>query len=316
MTRPSPLPEPLASRPFAVHEAHSLGVTPGRLRSSDLDRRIHGVRAPWHAVTLADRCRLLGARLKGGSFFSHSTAALLLGAPLPWRLESSPTIHVSVPASQRAPRGRDVIGHSSSAQEPPIEVHGLRVSSPARMWCELGDVLALDDLVAVGDYLIARRSPLATAEELRRALAASSCRRGIRTLQAALPLLSDRSESRPESRLRVLVVCAGLGEPRVNHVVTDHFGEFVARTDLDLPELGVVLEYQGDYHRTSRDQWRADMSRRSRIEATGRRVLEVNADDLADPLELLQRILALARIARPEVELPRLALPRALRTTK
>lgn len=315
MTRPTPLPEPLASRAFAVREAHSLGVTPGRLRSSDLDRTFHGVRAPVPPGTPAERCRLLSARLSSRSFFSHSTAALLLGAPLPRRLEVATALHVSVPRPSRAPRGRNVIGHASSAPEAPITVHGVRISPPARTWCDLGALLGLDDLVAVGDYLIARRSPLTTSEDLRKAATAATSRRGARTIQAALPLLSERSESRPESRLRVLMVCAGLGEPRVNYVVTNRFGEFVARTDLELPDLGIVLEYQGDYHRTNRLQWRADMSRRSKLEATVRRVMELNADDLGDPLELAHRILALAKIARPNAELPRLALTRALRAT-
>lgn len=316
MTRPRPLPEPLAFRPFAVREALTLGVTRGRLRAGDLDHSFHGVRAARPATTTAERCRLLAERLPAHAYFSHATAALLLGAPLPRRLENAAELHVSVPAPRRAPHGHGIIGHSGSAPEPVIEIAGLRASSPARTWCDLGDLLALDDLVAVGDFLIARRSPLTTLGDLTRAVSVSSCRRGIRTLRAALPLLDNRSESRPESRLRVLVVLAGLGEPIVNQDVSDRFGEFVARTDLELPELGVVLEYQGDYHRTNRGQWRADMTRRSRIELTGRRVLEVNASDLANPLDLLQRIRALARIARPDAELPHLALHPALRATK
>lgn len=117
----------------------------------------------------------------------------------------------------------------------------------------------------------------------------------------------DRAEYRAESRLRTIVALAGLGPCLVNAVITGSRGEFVARTDLELPGLGVILEYQGDYHR-AREQWRADMTRRSRIEAvTGCRVLELNADDLADPLDLVARILRLARIARPDAELPRMA---------
>jgi very-short-patch-repair endonuclease len=64
----------------------------------------------------------------------------------------------------------------------------------------------------------------------------------------------------------------------------------VARTDLILEKERVVLEYQGDYHRTTKGQWRADMTSRSRLEARGWRVMELNADDLKDPVELLARI--------------------------
>jgi len=64
------------------------------------------------------------------------------------------------------------------------------------------------------------------------------------------------------------------------------------RPDFVFPKEKVAIEYQGDYHRT-RAQWRADMTRRSRLEAQGCIVIEVNADDLRDPAELTQRILAI-----------------------
>ena len=80
-------------------------------------------------------------------------------------------------------------------------------------------------------------------------------------------------------------------------MVSDAFGEFVARTDFHLDELNVILEYQGDYHRTTPGQWRADMTRRAKIEALGPRVMELNADDLMNPVELVARIWALSVIA-------------------
>jgi very-short-patch-repair endonuclease len=78
--------------------------------------------------------------------------------------------------------------------------------------------------------------------------------------------------------------------------VTDRFGEFVARTDFILDEYKLVLEYQGDYHRSTKGQWRADMTRRSKLEAEGWRVMELNADDLKDPIELVTRMRKLARL--------------------
>ena len=67
------------------------------------------------------------------------------------------------------------------------------------------------------------------------------------------------------------------------------------RTDFAYPLRKFALEYQGDYHRT-RSQWRRDMTRRSRLETQGWYVMEINADDLKDPVELIARIrAALAR---------------------
>lgn len=108
-------------------------------------------------------------------------------------------------------------------------------------------------------------------------------------MRQALPLLNDRSESRPESWLRVILVHAGLPPASINHVIVDTESGKAHRTDLAFPKYKVLLEYQGDYHRGQK-QWRNDMTRRARLEADGWIVMEINADDLRDPRELAGRI--------------------------
>lgn len=173
------------------------------------------------------------------------------------------------------------------------------MTSPSRTWTELAEELTLYELVAAGDYLIHWRHPICSVSELRAAVAGRVNRRGRKLLDTALELLNDRAESPPESHLRVLLIETGFPLPSINHVVTDRFGEFVARTDFSFPAEKVVLEYQGDYHRSNKQQWRADMTRRSKLEAIeGWRVMEINADDLKDWRELATRIRALFARAR------------------
>ena len=66
-------------------------------------------------------------------------------------------------------------------------------------------------------------------------------------------------------------------------------GDFAYRADLAFALDRVVVEYQSGYH-AAHEQFRADMTRRSRLEADGWTVIELNADDLLDPLELVGRI--------------------------
>ena len=113
-------------------------------------------------------------------------------------------------------------------------------------------------------------------------------------MRESLPLLNDRSESRPESWLRVIVVRAGLPSPSINHVIIDAETGARYRTDLAFSTYKVLLEYQGDYHR-GREQWRRDMTRRARLEANGWIVMEINGDDLRSPDELAERIRAVLR---------------------
>ena len=51
----------------------------------------------------------------------------------------------------------------------------------------------------------------------------------------------------------------------------------------------MVIEYQSRFHEAPVD-FRTDMTRISRLEADGWVVIQVNADDLDDPGELLARI--------------------------
>lgn len=289
----SPLPVALVGATFQTGTAEQHGVTAKRLRSRDLDARIHGVRAPAGATEhLVGRCRAFAARLSPEVFFSHSTAARLLGAPLPFRLERITHVHVTVEAPTRAPHARGIYGHSRRmAPGDVIDVSGLRVSAPERVWCEMAGVLDIPDLVAVTDYLIHHRRPLTTTTALAERLAFGDRISRSRRLTAALELSDDRAESRPESRLRVACVWAGLPWPSVNHEIVDTETGRGYRLDLAWPELKFAIEYQGDGHRT-RAQWRRDMSRRERLRIAGWTILELNSDDLRDHAALIGLIRA------------------------
>lgn len=108
-------------------------------------------------------------------------------------------------------------------------------------------------------------------------------------MQQALPLLNGRSESRPESWLRVIILHAGLPTPSINHAIVDAETGRGYRTDIAFSKQKVLIEYQGDYHRNQK-QWRHDMTRRARLEENGWIVMEINADDLRTPGELVERI--------------------------
>jgi very-short-patch-repair endonuclease len=66
-------------------------------------------------------------------------------------------------------------------------------------------------------------------------------------------------------------------------------GGHAYRGDLVIPSRKVVIEYQSRFHESPVD-FRKHMTRISRLEADGRVVIQVNADDLDDPEELVARI--------------------------
>ncbi len=283
---------------FTVAAGIRSGLSEKQLRGGRWNRTVHGVRSTALAPTFEERCRMFATRMPDHAFFSHSTAARLLGIPLPAQREGADLLHISVAAPHRAPHARGISGHALRILPAQIrEFHGFRTTIATRTWCELGTQLGLHDLVAAGDYLIHHRSPLTELPDLTSAVDSLVARRGVLLLREALPLLNDRAESPPESILRVILERGGLPAPRINRNITGAASSFIGRVDFAFDGLRLVLEYQGDYHRTSKDQWPRDMTRRSRLEAQGWRVMELNWDDLTDPSELVARIRAL--IARP-----------------
>lgn len=293
-----PLPRPLDAQPFTTRQARAVGVSLGRLRGPDLRAPFHGIRIPrplqataahQDSRAIEELCCALQHRLPAGAWFCGVTAAVVTGVPLPRELERSRVLHVAAASPGRGPSGRGVRGHSYIASATDVRLwHGLRISTPERAWCELAGALDLADLVAAGDHLIHHELPLTSVSALTDAVGRFPGRRGIRVLQSALPLLHDRSESRQESRLRVIVVLAGLTGLEVNFPVTTS-GGFDYRGDLAFPEHKVFIEYQSELHRAP-EAFRRDMTRISRLEADGWYVLQVNIRDLDDPAELVQRI--------------------------
>jgi hypothetical protein len=229
--------------------------------------------------------------MRPDAFFSHVTAALMLGLPVPGRLARLRPLHVGCAAPGRAMVAADVVGHSMRiAADDLVERGFLLLTGPARTWLDLAALLTLHELVAVGDRLLQWRSPMVTPGELTHALDGYQSRIGISRARAALPLLRSRSESPRESVLRVIIVLAGLPEPECNYIVFAEDGTFLARGDLVYPEYKMLLEYQGDQHRTDRSQWRSDIRRVGRLEDHGWQVLQFTDDDLRDPSALVARV--------------------------
>jgi very-short-patch-repair endonuclease len=274
MPHPSELPEDLRHRAFTFAEAIAAGVTPQRLRASDLDAPFHGIRiaeptAAGDPPSLRRQCETIAPRLRPFQFFSHETALALIGAPLP-QWPHLPGIHVSAHRPAREPRTRGVIGHRLQTRESAaIFIGGLPVEHPARAWRQVGRQWIVDDLVAAADFLIARRRrPLATIEDLRDEVRVMGDVAG-RRLTQALRDAREGSESPEETRLRLVITRNGLPEPELNWDLRDAGGRLIARLDLAYPSLRVGVEYDGRVHADDHRQFEADADRWSAIARAG-----------------------------------------------
>jgi hypothetical protein len=101
-------------------------------------------------------------------------------------------------------------------------------------------------------------------------------------------LVDGRSESPPESWVRVACIRAGLPTPTPQFVVMED-GEYLGKVDLAWPEAKVVVEYEGAYHFDGL-QIVKDDARYERLVAAGWRVIRVSAVDLRNLEALVERI--------------------------
>ncbi|GIG24108.1 hypothetical protein [Cellulomonas denverensis] len=283
---------------FTVAQGRARGVGAARLRV--LRRPIRGVRAtgaPPMPDDVAARCRELRPVLPRSAVFSHATAIALLGVDRPEGLSRPEAIHIQVTTAGQRPHRSGVVAHTGLPSRSPVMLrHGLPVIMPEALWLQLAGELTVDELVVLGDALIRRRAALSSVRELSRAAERMPARsRGRRRALEALPLLRAGTDSCPESRLRLLIVRAGLGCPEVNRPVFDRMGRFVARPDLSYSNARIAIEYDGDLHRTDRRTWRRDVARRRAVESLGWRMLTCTADDLRAPAEFLTQLRAALR---------------------
>lgn len=271
---------------------------------TDLHRPFRGVRTLGVPETIEDRCRAYLPLLQAGHFFSHGTAALLHGIPVPSVIASDPRLHVAVLDPAQPPRARGISGHHLQPRPGSIitTVGGVPLTNEIETWNLLGALLGVEALVVAGDWLVRRGRPepahTLTAMQLS---TAAVRRRGGERLQLAWYLIRPGTRSPMESLLRVILVAAGLPEPLVNLRLHRIDGSYLGEGDLVYPEARLVLEYEGDHHRTDVAQFRYDIRRREQFEDAGWSVVRVTSGDLfghrAELIERVRRRLLAAGVA-------------------
>jgi hypothetical protein len=161
-----------------------------------------------------------------------------------------------------------------------------RAVSPEHAFVTAAAELDLVELVGAGDRLVRLRR--CTPDSLRE-YARSHRGRGAPLARRAASLVRERVDSFRETRLRLCLVLAGLPEPRCNLVIKsdDHP---IGRVDLLLEEFKVIVEYEGDQHRTDKGQWSADIHRGEEVGALGYRTVRVTAAHLRRPRSVVWRV--------------------------
>lgn len=319
MLQPRRLPDDLPADVFRYDEAVSAGVARSRLNAGDIRHPHHGIYSASSRddpLTPQNRCRELAIAFDGVRVFSHLTAARLWGMPLPFGWSETEDMHTIAHHGAAPMRRPGVVGWETALELKWTWLDGLPVTQPAEVWCQLAmpgatgvdrsgrrRSLSVEWLVAVGDYLLTGpkvegvRTPLCTREHLIAALARHRGKRGVKAARDALDRIRTPVHSPRESLLRLLLVDHGLPEPEVQLAVMTAQG--VRHADLGYRAARLLIEYQGDHHRTDRDQWLDDLTRTQLFTDAGYDTIYVGAADVtpsaaAALVERIRRALARA----------------------
>jgi very-short-patch-repair endonuclease len=211
-------------------------------------------------------------RLPPGAAFSGWSAAWLHG------LDAAPCdpIEVTIPDPSGGGRRAGVFVHRAAlAAEEIVTRKGFPTTAALRTVIELASRVPLTEGVVAADiFLHARRVRIG---DLRDYVAMHRGAKGIARLRRALEFAEPKAESPMETRLRMLLLLAGLPRPEVQAAVHDDLGRFVGRPDLLYRAQHLAIEYDGGNHR---ERMVDDNRRQNGLIAVGLRILRFTSVDV------------------------------------
>jgi hypothetical protein len=270
VARPPLVPVQLTKRPFSLDEARAAGITLSALKGRTW-RRLGNELYCWSRLT-PDPLMVLGAwqrSLPEATMFGGASAAWLLGldlAPLD-RVEivAPPACGVRPQAGLRVMRGEVPAAET-------VKVRGLRATALSRT---LRDLCLrrppVEALIAIDMAMRARLTDRATLHRY-----CGDAHPGSGRLRA-LSAIAAPADSPMETRLRWLLLQAGLPKPQVQAELVDGDGHFVGRVDLYYPSARLALEYDGENHR---DRMVEDNRRQNLLLSAGYHLLRFSAADI------------------------------------
>ena len=274
------IPPELTCRPFTLDEARTAGLTLSALKGKAwrrLGAELYCLTElgtdPW--LLLSAWQRLLPAE----AVFAGATAAWLFGLDL----EPADPIEIVVPPDSgiRSRVGLSVRRCDVSPGEV-VSVRGLRTTSlPLALARLCLQRPAVEALVAID---MAVRAGITDAAALGRYAEAAKGRAGAGRLRS-LAAFAAPAESPMETRLRWLLIQAGLPRPEVQTNLRDSKARFIGRADLYYPAAKLVLEYDGGNHR---ERLVEDDRRQNLLINAGFRLLRFTAADIHSRAEIVE----------------------------
>jgi hypothetical protein len=234
-------------------------------------------------LTAADRARAAWLWCKGEATLVGLSAAAIHETK--W-IDADAAAEICRP-DRRHPRGIKVRTYDL----PPDDVcwvDDMKLTTPARTAFDIGRSLLPDHSIPIIDALIQ-----ATKVDVVDVLTLARRRHGVhgrRRLEHALTLVDGGAESPQESRVRLILVRAGLPTPQTQIRFTVEGLDRPIRVDMGWSEWRVAVEYDGVQHWADSRQRAWDIDRTAILESLGWVVVRVSSGMLARPHVIVERV--------------------------
>jgi very-short-patch-repair endonuclease len=275
------VPAALARGPFTREDAERAGVKRWHLES-DAWKRIAPRTFIAAGLVATPEIRLAAAmqRMPEGGAFSGFTAVWIHSLDNEFR----EPIEITVPAPAAvSTRSGLLVRRRALDSKDILSVGAFPTTTARRTLHDVATQLTLTEAIVLADRALHLR--LLKREALR-----SSKR--LRPFEA---LIEPLAESPMETRLRMLLVLAGLPRPQAQVPIRNRFYRVIARPDLYYPEYRLALEYDGATHK---DSLAEDNRRHNLLTGAGVRLLRFTAGDIYNTPELVVSQVR-AELARP-----------------
>lgn len=241
------IPDQLKGHPITIKQAEAAGLTRDQLRGSQFKRLGRGLYAWVGFRETPDLvANTLLRQLPPGCVLSGLSAAKVYGLDI----QSPRGAELTAPPSAPIRTRPGMIVHRARLQAADItRRRGLMVTTPLRTCFDLLCSLSLVEAVVAADAMLHQR--LVRLPELVSYTDAHAAFKGVRQARRVARLADAKAESPMESRLRMVMVEAGLPRPEVQQPLMDENRVVVARPDLSYPAARLGIEYDGATHRES-----------------------------------------------------------------
>jgi hypothetical protein len=214
----------------------------------------------------------IAQRLPEGGAFSGRTAAWLHGLDM----EPCNPIEVTIPEPFGSNRlGAALVRRAALTSAETVMRRDFRTTTARRTVVDLAGRNPLTEGVVAADMFL--RSRLVKITELRSYVADHAGARGVARLRRVADLAEPKAESPMETRLRMLLVLAGLPRPEVQVSLHDDEGHHLGRPDLLYRVQSLAIEYDGGNHR---DRLLEDDRRQNALVGAGFRLLRFTYSDV------------------------------------